>query len=75
MGGKKSFAPIHWLIRVSHVSLVKVTWARLCQGSLAEPCCEEGHSGTALCNDDASEKWSELIKLLRPLQCFKKPWG
>lgn len=35
MGGKKSFAPVHWLIRVSHISLVKVTLAGLCQGSLA----------------------------------------
>lgn len=73
MGGKKSFAPIHWLIRVSHISLVKVTLAGLGQGSPAEPCYWEGHSGTALCNDDVSAKRNELIKLLRVLRCFKTP--
>lgn len=73
MGGKKSFVPLPWLIRVSHISLVKVTSAGPCQGSLAESCYWEGHFGTAVCSDDVSEKWNELIRLLRTLWCFKVP--
>lgn len=72
-GGKKSFARIDWLIKVSHVSVVKVIQADMCQDS-----------GGAVSTTRIILGWfyammmflkgSELIKVLRGLRCLGKSW-